>query len=81
MLCLDPILRLVENLVRTMVEMSDNSLWFGTFPYQRYQGGIRYEGGKSLPDRILELLPDRKAPKDLQPRDVKHEEYRYHDAK
>jgi len=60
---------LVENLVRTMAEMKDGSLWFGTYPYQRNRGGIsiaRYEGLKSLPDRILDLLPDRKAPKELQ---------------
>jgi ligand-binding sensor domain-containing protein len=59
---------LVENLVRTMIEMKDGSLWFGTYPYQRNRGGIsvaRYEGGKSLPDRVLQLLPDRPAPKEL----------------
>jgi ligand-binding sensor domain-containing protein len=59
---------LVENLVRTMIEMNDGSLWFGTYPYQRNRGGIsisRYEGGKSLPDRVLKLLPDQRGPKEL----------------
>ena len=60
---------LVENLVRAMVEMGDGSLWFGTYPYQRNRGGIsiaRYEDVKSLPDRVLDLLPDKKALKELQ---------------
>jgi hypothetical protein len=59
---------LVENLVRTIIEINDGSLWFGTYPYQRNRGGIsiaRYEGGKSLPDRVLQLLPDRQAPEEL----------------
>jgi len=59
---------LVENLVRTMVEMRDGSLWFGTYPYQRNRGGIsiaRYEGVKGLPDRVLDMLPDRKSPYEL----------------
>lgn len=59
---------LVENLVRAMVEMTDGSLWFGTYPYQRNRGGIsiaRYEGLKSLPDRVLDLLPDHKSPREL----------------
>ena len=59
---------LVENLVRAMVEMQDGSLWFGTYPYRRNRGGIsiaRYEGVKSLPDRVLDLLPEPTSPKKL----------------
>ena len=46
---------LVENLVRSIIEADDGSLWFGTYPYERGRGGIsvaRYEGAKSLPDRV-----------------------------
>jgi len=59
---------LVENLVRTIIETKDGSLWFGTYPYERGRGGIsiaRYEEGKSLPDRILHLLPERPPTKAL----------------
>lgn len=52
---------LVENLVRAIIEARDGSLWFGTYPYEREKGGIsiaRYQDAKSLPDRVLRLLPD-----------------------
>jgi ligand-binding sensor domain-containing protein len=52
---------LVENLVRSIIEASDGSLWFGTYPYARGSGGIsvaRYQTAKSLPDRVLDLLPE-----------------------
>ena len=52
---------LVENLVRSMIEANDGSLWFGTYPYERGLGGIsvaRNQGYKSLPDRVMKLLPD-----------------------
>ncbi len=58
---------LVENLVRAIVELQDGSLWFGTYPYARDHGGFsiaKYEGTKSLPDRVLKLLPDRPGPKE-----------------
>jgi ligand-binding sensor domain-containing protein len=59
---------LVENLVRSIIEADDGSLWFGTYPYQRGCGGISiacYEGVKSLPDRVMRLLPDRQSQKQL----------------
>jgi ligand-binding sensor domain-containing protein len=59
---------LVENLVRAIVELQDGSLWFGTYPYARGRGGIsvaKYEETKSLPDRVLKLLPDQPTPKEL----------------
>jgi len=61
---------LVENLVRAIIETQDNSLWFGTYPYARGRGGIsnaRYQDAKSLPDRVLRLLPDKPEPKKLEP--------------
>jgi ligand-binding sensor domain-containing protein len=51
---------LVENLVRCIIETGDNTLWFGTYPYAAGRGGIsiaRYQGGKSLTDHLLDLLP------------------------
>ena len=59
---------LVENLVRGIIEADDGSLWFGTYPYERGRGGIsvaRYEGAKSLPDRVMHLLPDQPSQKQL----------------
>ena len=61
---------LVENLVRTIIEARDGSLWFGTYPYAKGLGGIsvgRYQSGKSLPDRVLDLLPEPPSPKLLPP--------------
>lgn len=52
---------LAENLVRTILETSDKELWFGTYPYTAGRGGISIARSgeiKSLPDRILDLLPD-----------------------
>lgn len=60
---------LVENLVRSIIESRDGSLWFGTYPYERGRGGIgiaRYQGARSLPDRILHLLPDAPSQKQLE---------------
>jgi ligand-binding sensor domain-containing protein len=61
---------LVENLVRSIVEVADGSLWFGTYPYARGLGGIsvaRYQAAKSLPDRVLDLLPEPPTPLKLPP--------------
>jgi ligand-binding sensor domain-containing protein len=63
---------LVENLVRAIIETHDGDLWFGTYPYERGKGGIsiaRYQGVKSLPDRLLRLLPDQPEIKKLEPGD------------
>jgi ligand-binding sensor domain-containing protein len=52
---------LVESLVRSIIEARDGSLWFGTYPYTVGAGGIsvaRYQEGKSLTDRVLDLLPE-----------------------
>jgi ligand-binding sensor domain-containing protein len=52
---------LVENLVRTIIETYEGELWFGTYPYSKGLGGIsiaRYAPPKSLPDRVIELLPE-----------------------
>lgn len=60
---------LVEDLVRAIIETQDGSLWFGTYPYARGAGGIsiaRYQGTRSLPERVLRLLPDRPSPKQLE---------------
>src|SRR4030043_295678 len=59
---------LVENLVRTIIETSEGNLWFGTYPYTRGLGGISigiYPPLKSLPDRVLDLLPEPPKPKQL----------------
>ena len=59
---------LIENLVRTIIEAHDGSLWFGTYPYAKGAGGIsvaRYQAQKSLPDQVLDLLPDPTTPKEL----------------
>lgn len=61
---------LVDNLVRTIIETSDGRLWFGTYPYSPQAGGIsivQYPPEKSLPDRLLDLLPDSPPPKHLPP--------------
>ena len=61
---------LVENLVRAIIETRDGDLYFGTYPYARGRGGIsiaRYQDIKSLPDRILKLLPDPPEVKKLKP--------------
>ena len=67
---------LVENLVRSILEAADGSLWFGTYPYERGRGGIsiaRYPGLKSLPDRVIHLLPDIPKPKQLESGDPDQE--------
>lgn len=59
---------LVENLVRTIIETKDGSLWFGTYPYAKGKGGIsiaRNETAKSITEKILDLLPEPKQPKQL----------------
>jgi ligand-binding sensor domain-containing protein len=61
---------LVENLIRSIIEAQDGSLWFGSYPYARGLGGIsvaRYQSTKSLPDRVLGLLPEPPAPLELPP--------------
>jgi len=61
---------LVENLVRTIIEARDGSLWFGTYPYAKGSGGIsvaRYQSVTSLPDRVLDLLPEPPPLKQLPP--------------
>lgn len=61
---------LVENLVRAIIETRDGNLWFGTYPYTKGLGGIsvgRYQTPLSLPDRVLDLLPDPPSPKHLPP--------------
>lgn len=61
---------LVENLVRTIIEARDGSLWFGTYPYAKGSGGIsvaHYQSVTSLPDRVLDLLPEPPPPKQLPP--------------
>ncbi len=65
---------LVENLIRSIIEVADGSLWFGTYPYARGSGGIsvaRYQAVKSLPDRVLDLLPEPPTPLKLPPGPVK----------
>jgi ligand-binding sensor domain-containing protein len=57
---------LVEDLVRSIIEARDGSLWFGTYPYAVGTGGIsvaRYQEGKSLTDRVLDLLPEPSPPR------------------
>ena len=59
---------LIENLVRSIIECHDGSIWFGTYPYGKGKGGIsvaRYQTQKSLPDRVLDLLPEPIKPKEL----------------
>jgi ligand-binding sensor domain-containing protein len=61
---------LVENLVRTIIETSEGNLWFGTYPYSIGLGGIsigKYFPLKSLPDRVLDLLPEPPKLKQLPP--------------
>lgn len=61
---------LVENLVRSIIEARDSSLWFGTYPYSNKLGGIsiaRYQTGKSLTGRVLDLLPESSPPEQLPP--------------
>jgi ligand-binding sensor domain-containing protein len=63
---------LVENLTRAIIETRDGSLWFGAYPYGRGLGGIsvaRYQQAKSLPDRVLDLLPEPPTPLELPPGD------------
>jgi ligand-binding sensor domain-containing protein len=61
---------LVENLIRSIIETREGSLWFGAYPYARGAGGIslaRYQSDKSLPDRVLDLLPEPPEPQKLLP--------------
>jgi ligand-binding sensor domain-containing protein len=65
---------LVENLVRSIIEAKDGRLWFGTYPYAKGSGGIsigQYPTEKSLPDRVLDLLPDAPIPEQLPSGDEK----------
>jgi len=61
---------LVENLIRSIIEVKNGSLWFGTYPYARGAGGIsvaRCQTMKSLPERVLDLLPEPPTPQKLPP--------------